>query len=42
VELANRQANANLLRFVEAFRAFAHLKADLDPLGLEKGEAILG
>ncbi|KAI9173184.1 hypothetical protein H9P43_007315 [Blastocladiella emersonii ATCC 22665] len=33
-ELANRQANANLLRLVQAYRVHGHRAATLDPLGL--------
>ncbi|ORZ31198.1 Transketolase, pyrimidine binding domain-domain-containing protein [Catenaria anguillulae PL171] len=33
-ELANRQANANLLRLVHAYRTHGHLVAKLDPLGI--------
>jgi len=31
---SNRITNANLLRFVEAYRTHGHRKANLDPLGL--------
>lgn len=37
-ELANRVENANLLRLVIGYRTHGHLKADLDPLGIVKGE----
>ncbi|KAF9373606.1 hypothetical protein CPB97_000429 [Podila verticillata] len=39
-ELANRVENANLLRLVIGYRTHGHRKADLDPLGIVKGEAI--
>ena len=34
-ELANRSANAELVRLVQAYRTYGHLLADLDPLGLQ-------
>ncbi|KAJ3380793.1 putative 2-oxoglutarate dehydrogenase E1 component DHKTD1, mitochondrial [Lobulomyces angularis] len=39
-QLDNRNANANLLRLVKAYRTKGHLQADLDPLGLAKKEEI--
>ncbi|KFH65518.1 oxoglutarate dehydrogenase (succinyl-transferring), E1 component [Podila verticillata NRRL 6337] len=39
-ELANRVENANLLRLVIGYRTHGHRKADLDPLGIVKGETI--
>ncbi|KAF9336096.1 hypothetical protein BG006_009695 [Podila minutissima] len=39
-ELANRVENANLLRLVIGYRTHGHLKADLDPLGIVKGETV--
>ncbi|ORX97262.1 2-oxoglutarate dehydrogenase, E1 component [Basidiobolus meristosporus CBS 931.73] len=38
-ELANQAENANLLRLVQAYRAYGHESSVLDPLGLEKHEA---
>src|SRR4051812_27089988 len=35
-ELDNRNANANLLRLVLAFRNHGHRAADLDPLGIQE------
>ncbi|KAF9408039.1 hypothetical protein BGZ94_002468 [Podila epigama] len=37
-ELANRVENANLLRLVIGYRTHGHRKANLDPLGIVKGE----
>ncbi len=34
---ANRAANANLLRFITAYRRYGHVISDLDPLQLNKG-----
>ncbi|PVU95289.1 hypothetical protein BB559_002791 [Furculomyces boomerangus] len=33
-QLLNRQKNARLVRFVDAFRDFGHLASNLDPLGI--------
>jgi probable 2-oxoglutarate dehydrogenase E1 component DHKTD1 len=39
-EQKNRSLNSNLFRLVYAYRNYGHLAADLDPLGLEKRNAI--
>ncbi|KAJ3294817.1 hypothetical protein HK104_003284, partial [Borealophlyctis nickersoniae] len=39
-ELANRNANPNLLRLVQMYRVHGHRVADLDPLGLTQTEKL--
>jgi len=39
-ELENRSRNAELVRFVQAYRKFGHLEADLDPLGLQPRRSV--
>ena len=34
-EISNRSKNPNLVRLVEAYRTYGHLKASLDPLNLQ-------
>jgi probable 2-oxoglutarate dehydrogenase E1 component DHKTD1 len=41
-ELANRNANSNLLRLVLAYRNHGHRAADLDPLGIQEKLYVLG
>ncbi|KAJ1726744.1 hypothetical protein LPJ61_004988, partial [Coemansia biformis] len=39
-ESSNRRTNANLLLLANAYRRHGHLSANLDPLGLRKGEHV--